>query len=294
MIAIRAQNKLGETSRLVRPIKALRDSLRWVHKITSSALLGRTIAGVIVYLVLGYQQLNASAGGEQNLKVDQAAATTRAYHYRYGVYLFGIPVGLQATVTHHIDNAQHSASSSIDHILFKNQHSNQFAFANCDYRPQSYSNQGQSPGWKFYDSVEFDRANQLIRYAGFTKRPSQEEGVYRQLVFPLDEAIYVDKLNQFLLMGCALKSGQQTFYLSYVDDSIGHYEFNVVSGEQTITAGGQVYSAVVVEAAPYEFDPGSVHTKVRYWLAPDLNYMPLRIKTRLGGLSLTVKLLSVD
>ena len=108
--------------------------------------------------------------------------------------------------------------------------------------------------------------------------------------YDLDGAIYVDKLSQFEAMGCLIKGGKSQFELSYVDDSIGRYQFNLIKNSKTQFAGNE-YSVAHVVATPYEFAAGSVHTPVHYWLIEELGFIPLKIQTKLKGLGLTVELL---
>ena len=90
-------------------------------------------------------------------------------------------------------------------------------------------------------------------------------------------------------MGCLIKGGKSQFELSYVDDSIGRYQFNLIENSQT-QLGGNEYSIAHVLATPYEFAEGSVHTPVNYWLIEDLDFIPLKIQTKLKGLGLSLQL----
>ena len=212
------------------------------------------------------------------------------YRYSYKVRLMGLPLGVTATVVRSERSALVRIKSEVSHLLAINNHDSYFELDDCEYRFLRYWNAGKSLGYEFDDKIVIDYQLSKIRYQGFTKRRGSRERVPVDKEYDLDGAIYVDKLSQFEAMGCLIQGGKSQFELSYVDDSIGRYQFNLVENSQT-QLGGNEYSIAHVVATPYEFVEGSVHTPVNYWLIEELGFIPLKIQTKLKGLGLTVELI---
>ena len=212
------------------------------------------------------------------------------HRYSYQVRLLGLPLGVKATVLRNERGNLVRIKSEVSHFLAINNHDSYFELDDCEYRFLRYWNAGKSLGYEFDDKIVIDHQSSKIRYQGFTKRRGSRERVPVDKEYDLDGAIYVDKLSQFAAMGCLIKGGKSQFELSYVDDSIGRYQFNVVENSRT-RLGVNEYSIAHVVATPYEFAEGSVHTPVNYWLIEELGFIPLKIQTKLKGLGLTVELI---
>ena len=69
---------------------------------------------------------------------------------------------------------------------------------------------------------------------------------------------------------------------------------NLIPSEKAIKVAGSSYDTIRLESEPYEATPGSIHRRVNYWLAPQLGYLPVQVKTKLGRLPLTVRLIAVS
>ena len=69
---------------------------------------------------------------------------------------------------------------------------------------------------------------------------------------------------------------------------------NLIRGEKAIKVTGSFYDTIRLESEPYDATPGSIHRRVNYWLAPQLGYLPVQVKTKLGRLPLTVRLIAVS
>ena len=212
------------------------------------------------------------------------------HRYSYQVRLLGLPLGVKATVQRNERGNLVRIKSEVSHFLASNNHDSYFELDDCEYRFLRYWNAGKSLGYEFDDRIVIDHQSSKIRYQGFTKRRGSRERVPVDKEYDLDGAIYVDKLSQFAAMGCLIKGGKSQFELSYVDDSIGRYQFNVVENSRT-RLGVNEYSIAHVVATPYEFAEGSVHAAVNYWLIEELGFIPLKIQTKLKGLGLTVELI---
>lgn len=212
------------------------------------------------------------------------------YRYSYKVRLLGLPLGVTATVVRSERSALVRIKSEVSHLLAINNHDSYFELDDCEYRFLRYWNAGKSLGYEFDDKIIIDYELSKIRYQGFTKKRGHRKRAPVDKEYDLDGATYVDKLSQFEAMGCLLKEGKSQFELSYVDDSIGRYQFNLIKNSKTQFAGNE-YSIAHVVATPYEFAAGSVHTPVHYWLIEELGFIPLKIQTKLKGLGLTVELL---
>jgi len=214
----------------------------------------------------------------------------------YRVYVFGLPIGLNATVNVSFEQHQVKIKSRLKNWVLSNTHSTTFTLSDCQYQPQGYRNYGFSPGWRFDDTLNYDWNAGVARYYGKLQRPGQSEGVYQELQHVLDQSAskgdYVDKLSQFFVMGCHFGGAddERPLLLNYLDDTLGRYRVNIVQRGERLTVNGQEYQTIEVESEPYEATPGSIHRRVRYWLVPELEYLPVMIKTTLGSLPLKVRL----
>jgi hypothetical protein len=128
------------------------------------------------------------------------------------------------------------------------------------------------------------------------QRPGETETTYQELEHPLSEpesyGQYVDKLSQFFVIGChfGVQSDSSPLLLNYLDDTLGRYRITLIPHGKTIKVAGSFYDTIRLESEPYDATPGSIHQRVNYWLAPELGYLPLQVKTKLGRLPLTVRL----
>lgn len=218
---------------------------------------------------------------------------------KYRVYVFGLPTWFDAKVDVDFEDDDVTMVSELQSWLVSNFHSTSFSFSDCDYQPQSYTNKGFSPGWKFDDSLHYDWANLAAQYRGFLQRPNQDEPVYQELEHELDDpndaGFYVDKLTQFYVMGCHFGSNahDDTLLLNYLDDTLGRYRVRIVKRGKKVRVADRSYATIEVQSEPYEATPGSIHRRVNYWLAPDLGYLPVLVKTKMGSMPLKVRLIDV-
>lgn len=213
--------------------------------------------------------------------------------WEYGVYILGLPLGLKARLKIFATGNKIKASSAVDHFLLANNHTSSYSLKNCQYVPERYNNSGFSPGWRFDDSVIFDRGKKEIRYRGMTQRPNAPDAEIQTITLPLDGAIYVDKLSQFAALACAIESDAKEITLSYVDDTIGRYKFTINRKVKEVWVGGRKLETISVHSEPYSFEENSIHNPVSYLLAPALGYLPVKVSTKLKGMRLSVKLLRV-
>ena len=112
---------------------------------------------------------------------------------------------------------------------------------------------------------------------------------------PNDAGLYVDKLTQFYVMGCHFVSDahDDTLLLNYLDDTLGRYRVRIVKRGKKVRVADRSYATIEVQSEPYEATPGSIHRRVNYWLAPDLGYLPVLVKTKMGSMPLKVRLIDV-
>ena len=144
-----------------------------------------------------------------------------------------------------------------------------------------------------------DRSESIVTSVSHTtrpQRPGETETTYQELEHPLSEpesyGQYVDKLSQFFVIGChfGVQSDSSPLLLNYLDDTLGRYRMTLITDDKTIKVAGSFYDTIRLESEPYDATPGSIHQRVNYWLAPELGYLPLQVKTKLGRLPLTVRL----
>jgi hypothetical protein len=144
--------------------------------------------------------------------------------------------------------------------------------------------------------LQYDWENSVARYQGNLQRPGETETTYQELEHPLNEpesyGQYVDKLSQFFVIGChfGVQSDSSPLLLNYLDDTLGRYRMTLIPDDKTIKVAGSFYDTIRLESEPYDATLGSIHQRVNYWLAPELGYLPLQVKTKLGRLPLTVRL----
>ena len=218
---------------------------------------------------------------------------------QYRVYAFGLPTWFDARVDVDFENDQVALTSELRSWLVSNFHQTSFTFSDCDYQPINYTNKGFSPGWKFDDSLQYDWVNLTAQYQGFLQRPNQDEPMFQELEHELDDpeerGFYVDKLSQFYVMGCHFGGNDQDtpLLLNYLDDTLGRYRVRMVKRGENIKVAGASYSTIEVQSEPFAAAPGSIHRRVNYWLAPDLSYLPVLVKTKMGSMPLKVRLTDV-
>ena len=214
----------------------------------------------------------------------------------YRVYVFGLPTWFDATVHVKFAGERVFMSSELNSWIFSNSHQTEFSFADCRYRPEGYRNHGFSPGWRFDDTLQYDWENKLARYQGNLQRPGETEAKYQELKHRLSEpesyGQYVDKLSQFFVIGChfGIQSEDSSLLLNYLDDTLGRYRLSLMPDDKRIKVAGSYYDTIRLQSEPYDASPGSIHQRVNYWLAPELGYFPVQVKTKLGRLPLTVRL----
>ena len=73
-------------------------------------------------------------------------------------------------------------------------------------------------------------------------------------------------------------------------NSLSQISIILIPDDKTIKVAGSFYDTIRLESEPYDATPGIIHQRVNYWLAPELGYLPLQVKTKLGRLPLTVRL----
>ena len=214
----------------------------------------------------------------------------------YRVYVLGLPTWFDATVHVRFSGERVVMNSELNNWIFSNSHQTEFSLADCRYRPSGYRNHGFSPGWRFDDTLRYNCENNVARYQGSLQRPGETDATYQELEHPLSEpenyGQYVDKLSQFFVIGChfGTANDDSPLLLNYLDDTLGRYRLNLMPDNEAIEVAGSVYDTIRLESEPYDATPGSIHQRVNYWLAPQLGYFPLQIKTKLGRLPLTVRL----
>ena len=249
--------------------------------------LSRLVFGPLlltVILLLGLASVRAAQLPQQNLVL------------AYRVYVFGLPTWFDAAVTVRLSGEHVFMTSELNSWVFSNSHRTEFKLADCRYRPQGYRNHGFSPGWRFDDTLQYDWENSVARYQGNLQRPGETETTYQELEHPLNEpesyGQYVDKLSQFFVIGChfGIQSYSSPLLLNYLDDTLGRYRMTLIPDDKAIKVAGSFYDTIRLESEPYDATPGSIHQRVNYWLAPELGYLPLQVKTKLGRLPLTVRL----
>jgi hypothetical protein len=133
--------------------------------------------------------------------------------------------------------------------------------------------------WKFNDNIEFDWNHKKIRYSG----------VDEEIHFDFTDETFVDKLSQYDVIKCRIQDQTKSFVLSYVDNTIAHYRFEVIGREMLKTPVGE-FEAVLLKSTPVLIKKNTIHNSVQYWLAPELGYYPLKIKSTVMGLPFTVSL----
>ena len=95
-------------------------------------------------------------------------------------------------------------------------------------------------------------------------------------------------------MGCHFGGNDKTpLLLNYLDDTLGRYRVRMVKRGKNIKVAGASYSTIEVQSEPFVAAPGSIHRRVNYWLAPDLGYLPVLVKTKMGSMPLKVRLTDV-
>ena len=148
--------------------------------------------------------------------------------------------------------------------------------------------------------MQYDWQSGVARYQGNLQRPGETEATYQELEHSLSDpesyGQYVDKLSQFFVIGCHFgeQNDASPLRLNYLDDTLGRYRMNLIPSEKAIKVAGSSYDTIRLESEPYEATPGSIHRRVNYWLAPQLGYLPVQVKTKLGRLPLTVRLIAVS
>lgn len=224
---------------------------------------------------------------------------------KYRVYVLGLPtvfdaaLSVERTVADDQGNEKVVLTSNLQNWLARNFHRSELTLNDCRYRPQRYHNYGFSPGWRFDDTVEYDWDTLQASYRGELQRPGQREAVYQEFEHRLDDparvGAYVDKLSQVFVMGCHFDAAadDRPLLLNYLDDTLGRYRVRVVQRGKVVRVAGRDYTTLQVQSAPFEATPGSIHRRVNYWLVPELGYLPALIKTKLGSLPLTVKLVDL-
>ena len=224
---------------------------------------------------------------------------------KYRIYVLGLPtvfdaaLSVERTVADDQGSEKVVVTSTLENWLVSNFHRSELTLKDCRYRPQRYHNYGFSPGWRFDDTVEYDWDNLQASYRGELQRPGQKEGVYQEFEHRLEDpataGAYVDKLSQVFVMGCHFDAAEddQPLLLNYLDDTLGRYRVRVVQRGKMLRMAGRDYATLQVQSAPFEATPGSIHRRVNYWLVPELGYLPALIKTKLGSLPLTVKLVDL-
>ena len=233
----------------------------------------------------------AMSGGEASVGLLSFSDSVSDFELTYKIRLAGLPVGISAKISATRNNAIWSAESRVSHFLARNTHVSRFSVRACEHRLLSFTNSGESFGWKFSDAVMFDWPAKSATYEGFTQSSENDLVENIEIVYPLNYDHYVDKLSQYALMGCLLEKGLSTFQLTYLDDGIGRYEFRIQATKQA-RWNKQDWKVVVLRGVPFEQKAGSVHTGIEYTLAPALHYLPIEVRTKLRGLPVTARLAS--
>jgi hypothetical protein len=200
----------------------------------------------------------------------------------YKVRLLGFPVGARSVIEVAHNASSHVVANRLSGFLFNNEHNSEFTMAECDFRQIRYANSGNVLRWKFNDYVEFDWNLKVISYTG-----DQDEAR-----FEFTDEIFVDKLSQYGVIGCHLLDERDNFILSYVDNTVAHYQFEVI-GNETVSTPVKDFETVLLTSTPLKSTEETIHKPVRYWLAPELGYYPVRIRSKIMGLTLTVSLQSI-
>lgn len=240
----------------------------------------RTISIGRSSLLMGLISISAitSGGGEhQVLMATKGVDQTRILEYK--VRLLGLPIGARSVIKIIRRGEHHVVSNLLSSLFVQNRHTSEFTMSQCNFMQVKYNNSGNVLNWKFNDNIEFDWKRKKIRYSG------DEDEIY----FDFDNETFVDKLSQYGVIECRLRDEQDSFVLSYVDNTIAHYRFKVVGRETVKTPVGD-FDAVLLVSTPIQKKKNTIHHSVQYWLAPELGYYPLKIKSKVMGLTFTVSL----
>ncbi len=231
-------------------------------------------------LLLAVVGVRAASGGERDADSGVAAAEgigpTPAV-LEYGVRVVGM--GMTSKVTIESEGNVLSIASRLEgprfaRALARNEHTTRFELCDCALRQLSYVNVGGFLAWRFDDRVEFDWRNRTIDYRGRDEH----------LRYEFAGETFVDKLSQYEAIGCRLRQGLHAFTLNYVDDVIARYRFEV-AGEEPVESEAGVFETVRLVAGPADHieSGSSYHGGVTYWLAPELGFYPVRIRTESRG-----------
>ena len=197
----------------------------------------------------------------------------------YRVRLLGLPIGARSVIKINRSGKNLAVSNLIESPFVRNHHTSEFTMSRCDFMQLKYTNSGNVLSWKFNDNIEFDWNRKKIRYWG----------VEEEIHFDFTDETFVDKLSQYDVIKCRIQDQTKSFVLSYVDNTIAHYRFEVIGREMLNTPVGE-FEAVLLESTPVVSRENTIHNSVQYWLAPQLGYYPLKIKSTVMGLPFTVLL----
>ena len=231
-------------------------------------------------LLLDVVGVSAAPGGERDAHFGIGAArdigpTPAALEY--GVRVVGVGMTSEVTIEREgnvLSIASRLKGPRFARALARNEHTTRFQLCDCELRQLSYVNVGGILAWRFDDRVRFDWRNRTIDYRG------RDEN----LRYEFAGETFVDKLSQYEAIGCRLRQGLHAFTLNYVDDVIARYRFEV-AGEESVESEAGVFETVRLVAGPADrIESGSsYHGGVSYWLAPELGFYPVRIRTESRG-----------
>ena len=221
----------------------------------------------------------ASSAGDAEVPIPNEHDDGQTRILEYKVRLLGLPVGARSVIKIDRSGEYHVVSNLLSSLFVENRHTSEFTMSQCDFMQVKYNNSGNVLNWKFNDNVEFDWNRRKIRYSG------DEDEIY----FDFGDETFVDKLSQYGVIECRLRDGQDNFILSYVDNTVAHYRFEVI-GKETVKTPVRDFDAVLLVSTPVERKKDTIHDSVQYWLAPELGYYPLKIESKVMGLTFTVSL----
>jgi hypothetical protein len=232
--------------------------------------------------LLSVSAIASSAGDAEVLMANEDGdGQTRILAYR--VRLLGLPVGARSVIKIVRSGENHVVSNLLSGLFVENRHTSEFTMSQCDFMQVKYNNSGNVLNWKFNDNIEFDWNRKRIRYLG------DEDEIY----FDFTDETFVDKLSQYGVIECRLRDKQNNFILSYVDNTIAHYRFEVI-GREIVKTPVRDFEAVLLVSTPVERKKHTIHDSVQYWLAPELGYYPLKIRSKVMGLTFTVSLNKIE
>lgn len=205
----------------------------------------------------------------------------------YMLSIFGLKTGIRTTVSLEEKDQTILVQSRTNNLLVRNLHRSQIARGKSNIYLKEFDNSGviRLLNWRFHDRLIINPETGKAIYSGLKTKKE----------YDVSRITAVDKFGQFLVIRNYFEEYQPTegllgLEVSFVDETIKTFAVEYLTNELFKSKLGNLDVLRIRYKPKHETNARDVHSKIDFWISPDLGYLPVKIATKSKGMNLSVQL----